>query len=237
MAGERNSAEILCLHKTQSLTIVSTGVLTVFQNHVHKTPISMVPFVNANLLFIVNPSIAYAFCLGVLFFLSRSAHPFSAVICGACAGLTWSANLSSFMMEVYWANGSFLFYILLCMVSLKASKSSLVPCIDYKPWDSNGQFPLTPEHYDYLPQSDSSSNLDSLGVRGSDFGGNLWLYPTRNDDSLDIIPNIGEMYRYDDSNQNEQEFDHIENASTLTPAVDSTSSADAGVRSRRALLS
>jgi len=233
--------ERLLLHRSMgSLTIVSAGVLTVFVNRFPNVPVSILPFLNAHHLFFVSPPIAYAFCLGVLSFLSHSAHPFSGVLCGACSGLAWYGNLSTFMVESYWANGSFLIYILLCALSLKAAESSFVPCIDHKPWDTNGRLSETQEpnyhQISYSSRQDSSGtgNFDFLGETCDNIDGNTRLYLTRNEEAGHTIPNIEELD--DDCNHNEQEIDDNGNVSAQTAAVESASNTDAGVRSRRVYI-
>lgn len=196
-------------------------------------PISVLPFVNAHYIFFVTPAVSYAFCLGVLSFLSHSAHPYSAVISGACAGLTWSSNLSSFMMEHYWANGSFLIYILLCMLSLKAAESSFIPCIDSKPWDSDGRLPDSQDDKFFFSSSSrhdsqSNSDFDSPGEHDEDLEGNLRFYSTTNDELRHLIPNMEELN--DVLNRDDHE---LLSMMAETARMNSTNSTDVGVRSRR----
>lgn len=203
-----------------------------FHHRFPTAPISVLPFVNANYIFFVTPAVAYAFCLGVLSFLSHSAHPYSAVISGACAGFTWSSNLSSFIMEHYWANGSFFIYILLCMLSLKAAESSFIPCIDSMPWDSDGRLPDSRDDFGFSSlsrhDSQSNSNFDPPVEHDEDLEGNLQFYSTTNDELRHLVPNMEELN--DVLNRDDHE---LLSMMAETARMNSTNSTDAGVRSRR----
>ncbi|CAJ1936935.1 unnamed protein product [Cylindrotheca closterium] len=239
-SGMQQVKHMLVHRSMGSFTTVSTGVLTVVFQH-QNIPISVLPFVNARHLFFVTPAVAYAFCLGILSFLSRSAHPYSAVISGTCAGLTWSSNLSSFMIEHYWANGSFFIYMILCMLSLKAAESPFIPCINNKPWDGAGRLPETEKdnfrcssssRHDY---SLGNNNFDSPGEHDEDLEGNLRLYSTINDEHGHLVPNMEELNGVLHSDGQEVSYNELLLMMTQTVRVNSANSTDAGVRSRRVL--
>jgi len=197
-----------------------------------------VPFINAQNLFFVTPAVGYAFCLGTLSFLSHSAHPFAGVVCGTFSGVMWLSNFSSFMIENYWANGSFLIYLLLCMLSLKATESSLVPCIDHEPWDSDGRISDTREDnfvFSSSSQRDASSNsdFDSSEERDEGLQGTLPLYDNTDDELRHFLPNLGELneYNQDDPVVGSEPFSMFTQQATR----DTTINTDASIRSRRVL--
>ena len=53
--------------------------------------------------------------------------------------MLWSSNITTFLAEPYWSNGVILMYIAFSVLSLKASDSPLVPCVDFVSWDRNGR--------------------------------------------------------------------------------------------------
>lgn len=70
-------------------------------------------------------------------------HPFAGIVCGTVSGMLWASDVTSFLMEPYWSSGTLVVYGLLCVLSLKASGSIFVLCIDQVPWDSDGNMIYT----------------------------------------------------------------------------------------------
>jgi hypothetical protein len=75
--------------------------------------------------------------------------------------MLWSSNVTSFLIEPYWSNGTIFIHGLLCALSLKASGSSNVPCIDYVAWDNHGHIIEEEIFSQTLSNESSSDNEDS----------------------------------------------------------------------------
>lgn len=152
---------ILSRRTIGSLTMTSAAVLAIFQDSFPYVPIPVLPLLGSSLPFVSIPSLSYAMCLSILFFLSRSIHPVTGVICGTLSGMLWSSKVTSFFVEPYWSNGTIFVCCFMCVISLKASGSTFWPCVQVG-WDHHGH--MVEEEYTlqslFLPDTTIDSDSE-----------------------------------------------------------------------------
>ena len=141
--------ERILTHRTiGSLTIVTSALLVVFRDTFPYVPLQVFPFLelhDTNLVLPlvvfhdVLPPLTYFLCLCILVALSYPVHPIASVAYGTISGMLWASDLTSFFIQPYWSNGSIAFYLILCILSLKASGNPFIPCVEHVSWDSRGR--------------------------------------------------------------------------------------------------
>lgn len=129
----------LCRRTLGGLTTTTSAALALFRFHFHFVPIQLFPLLPTWLPILSIPSISYALAITILLALNHSTHPIASIIFGTLSGLLWSQDMTSFLAEPYWSNGTVFAYIFLCGLSLRATASSFVPCIDFVSWDDQGR--------------------------------------------------------------------------------------------------
>lgn len=202
--------EKLLTHRTMgSLTIVTSALLVVFRHTFPFVPLQILPFLEHTrfaLLFV--PPFTYGVCVTILLWLSHPVHPISAVVCGTLSGMLWTTNLTSFLMNPYWSNGSIAFYLILSIVSLKASGSAWIPCVDYVSWNARGEIvDPDPQHgssvliVESLEQPQQEQQLSVDGEDGSDTSSHS-LEERRNTESTSFGSMATSTTRSDDEDEN-----------------------------------
>jgi hypothetical protein len=138
----RQVESVLCHRTMGGLTTTTCAALALFRHQFPFIPIQVLPLVLPTWIPLLSiPSISYAFAISILLALNQSVHPIASVIFGTLSGVLWSPlNLTNFLVEDYWSNGTILAYLFASLFSLKAAgASSWVPCIDHVSWDDQGQ--------------------------------------------------------------------------------------------------
>ena len=155
-----------------SITMLTSALLVVFRHQFPHVPIQVLPFglqgsgddtiVESNAvgewhhdsqhyhhqmmwMFWLVPWVSYCLCIIILFLLlsSHSINPLASIGFGTASGILWTNQLTSFLQQPYWSNGLIMGYGILCLLSLKATGSKLLPCIEYVGWDVRGRLRRT----------------------------------------------------------------------------------------------
>jgi hypothetical protein len=151
VAQQLQLERLLSRRSIGSLTIVTSALLVIFRDRFPYVPLQVVPFLEArthllpvvfdlDLNFDVPPPFTYGLCVALLLVLSYPVHPIASVACGTLSGMLWTSEVTSFLVQPYWSNGSIACYLMVCLLSLKASGSSWIPCVEYVSWDARGRF-------------------------------------------------------------------------------------------------
>jgi hypothetical protein len=236
--GVERVKRILTHRTIGSLTLVTSGVLAIFQNRFPFVPLPILPFLSTRIPLLSSPAFSYALCLGILSLLSHPVHPLASIFCGTLSGMLWASNVTSFLMEPYWSNGIIIVYAVLCALSLKASGSVFVPCVDHVPWDSHGHMTQMQQEESSVQSSfvlDSSSHSDSSTDSTFEESSErpqatLPLFTNQEDEIHHSLPSVGGLG--DDEDESEYYPLVAQNAATTVDPSNNTNAAT--MRSRRA---
>ena len=192
-SGVERVKRVLSRRNIGSPCCLSSAVLAVFHKRFSFVPLPL-PFIpTTSIPILSNPSLSYGINLGILSFLSQSIHPVAGVVFGTLSGMLWSSNLTSFLIEAYWSNGSIILFIVLSLVSLKAAECPFVPCIDHVSWDRYGR-EIQSEQEDQGtlalssnddPSSDSDEDSIFLESQERQQDGSMPFFHGENDDEED----------------------------------------------------
>jgi hypothetical protein len=162
-------------HRTMGgLTATTAAVLFLFQHH-FDAPIPILPFVSTKGPVLGAPVVSWIVVIAILLRLSQSTHPVMGVACGTISGLFWTSGWTFWLAEPYWCYGGLSLYLGMCMLSLKIHTQIYFPCIEYAPWNANGDLVLGRESDQgetamgiNQENADDSSHTPSSSQGGSD---------------------------------------------------------------------
>jgi hypothetical protein len=216
--GRRRQVEqLLCHRSIGSLTLTTSAVLVLFRDRFPLEPLQILPFLRMThtttitsatsatialpLSLLSIPAVSYSLCLIILLVLAHPSHPIASVACGTLAGVLWTAEWTSFLIEPYWSNGSLVAYIGLCLLSIKASSnnntsssasttpttSRWIPCIEHVAWNSKGRLLLASSSLLVLDDDDSNNNNYEPGNNDDNDGGEEDSSTGTNSDSSSLL--------------------------------------------------